>query len=160
KREWAAYTIRPKIDKVLTRYLHAAPEAKVDREYKGRPQVPREKLDALVASCEIDHTVKPSRSFRGGKLAAEQRLQTFLDERLRRYARDKNEPSAHATSDLSPYLHFGHISSLEVALAVQEHAKKHKLIADEFLEELIVRRELAFNFARHTEGLDTLENLP
>ena len=49
-------------------------------------------------------------------------LQRFLDDRLRRYARDKNEPSAHATSDLSPYLHYGHISSLEVALAVSEHA--------------------------------------
>jgi deoxyribodipyrimidine photo-lyase len=49
---------------------------------------------------------------------------------------------------------------LEIALAVQEHAKEHKLIAEEFLEELIVRRELAFNFRRYTEKYDSLEALP
>jgi len=79
---------------------------------------------------------------------------------LRLYAGKKNEPSAHATSDLSPYLHFGYISSLEVALAVREHARRHKLIADEFLEELIVRRELSFNFARFADRVDSLDVLP
>jgi deoxyribodipyrimidine photo-lyase len=117
-------------------------------------------LAELVASCEIDHGIRPSTAFRGGRKAAEETLLRFLDHRLRRYARDKNEPSAHATSDLSPYLHYGHISSLEVALAVREHAREHKLIADEFLEELIVRRELAFNFRRYTERYDSLEALP
>ena len=98
--------------------------------------------------------------FCGGRRAAKETLQRFLDDRLHRYARDKNEPSAHATSDLSPYLHYGHISSLEVALAVKDHAARHKLIAEEFLEELIVRRELAFNFRRYADHHDTLEALP
>jgi hypothetical protein len=61
---------------------------------------------------------------------------------------------------MSPYLHFGNISSLEVALRVREHASEHKLVADEYLEELIVRRELAFNFARHTPPPYALECLP
>jgi deoxyribodipyrimidine photo-lyase len=87
-------------------------------------------------------------------------LRRFLSERLARYAAEKNEPSAHATSELSPYLHFGHISSLEVALAVREHAAEHRLIADEFLEELIVRRELAFNFVRNARKVDSLDELP
>ncbi len=99
-------------------------------------------------------------SYRGGRLAAEAALRHFLEDNLRRYAREKNEPSAHATSDLSPYLHFGMISSLEVALAVKAHAAAHSLIADEFLEELIVRRELAFNYARWVEHPDSLANLP
>ena len=73
---------------------------------------------------------------------------------------ERNEPSAHSTSELSPYLHFGQISSLEVAIAAQEYARKHKLVADEFLEELIVRRELAFNFTRHTPDYDSLNCLP
>ena len=114
----------------------------------------------LVASCEIDHTFVPLPTFQGGRKAAEKRLRRFLDHRLSRYAREKNEPSAHATSELSPYLHFGQISSLEVALAVSEYAEEHKLIAEEFLEELIVRRELAFNFARYAERHDTLDALP
>jgi deoxyribodipyrimidine photo-lyase len=87
-------------------------------------------------------------------------LRHFLEHNLRRYAKSKNEPSANATSNLSPYLHFGHISSLEVALAVRDYAAEHKLIADEFLEELIVRRELAFNFARFMENPASIENLP
>jgi deoxyribodipyrimidine photo-lyase len=61
---------------------------------------------------------------------------------------------------LSPYLHFGQISSLEVALAVDEHAREHKLMTGEFLEELIVRRELAFNFARYSAPFDSLAALP
>jgi deoxyribodipyrimidine photolyase len=44
------------------------------------------------------------------------RLRPLNDAPVRRYAREKNEPTAHATSELSPYLHFGYISSLEVAL--------------------------------------------
>ena len=67
----------------------------------------------------------PSTAFRGGRDAAGRTLARFLDDRLHRYASEKNEPSAHATSDLSPYLHYGHISSLEVALAVREQAHAH-----------------------------------
>jgi deoxyribodipyrimidine photo-lyase len=75
---------------------------------------------------------------------------------LPRYAAESNEPAAHATSGLSPYLHFGQISPLEVALATRASA--------EFLEQLIVRRELAFNFARFAlepaGGNVSLELLP
>ena len=113
-----------------------------------------------MASCEIDHSVQPSTTFHGGAHAARGCLQHFVKEDLRRYAREKNEPAAHATSNLSPYLHFGNISSLEVALTAREFANEHKLIADEFLEELIVRRELAFNFARFCANYDSLDGLP
>jgi deoxyribodipyrimidine photo-lyase len=119
-----------------------------------------ERIPALLASCNIDHTVAPSPSFPGGAPAAEKRLDDFLEHDLRRYARERGEPSAHATSRLSPYLHFGHISSLEVALRAGEHARRHKLMADAFLEELIVRRELAFNFARFAKRRDSLKELP
>jgi deoxyribodipyrimidine photo-lyase len=117
-------------------------------------------IPSLVASCKIDHTVKPVTAFPGGRLAAVQTLDHFLENNLRRYALQRNEPSAHATSNLSPYLHFGMISSLEVALAVRRHEEEYKLIAGEFLEELIVRRDLAFNYARHVAWPDSLDNLP
>jgi deoxyribodipyrimidine photo-lyase len=83
-----------------------------------------------------------------------------LKHSLRRYPNSSNQPSENATSGLSPYLHFGHISSLEVALAVEDYAREHKLLPDKFLEELIVRRELAFNFARFTEHPESLDALP
>jgi hypothetical protein len=71
----------------------------------------------MVAECETDHSVPPSTVFRGGRAAALRILDVFLKDRLQRYAREKNEPSAHATSGLSPYLHYRHIAALEVALA-------------------------------------------
>ncbi len=93
-------------------------------------------------------------------MQAEKLLQYFLENNLKRFDRDRNEPAEHATSHLSPYLHFGQISSLEVALAVKEYAAKHHLMADGYLEELIVRRELSFNYVSHVERPDRLENLP
>ncbi len=165
KQEYAAYTIRPKIKKVLEDWLKPVPPLRVRHRFAGKlpdlhTEVTESNITELVASCEIDHSVAPSTEYRGGRDEAECRLRYFLEHNLRRYARLNREPSAHATSGLSPYLHFGHISSLEIALAVREYAAEHKLIADEFLEQLIVRRELAFNFARFSPVLDSLKALP
>jgi len=165
QRAYAAYSIRGKIHKLLPQFLAPAPLPRVQKAFRGtapewHTEVLAERIPELVASCEIDHGVAPSTGFRGGRSQAELRLREFLKHRLSRYAREKNEPSAHATSDLSPYLHLGYISSLEVALAARDYAGRHKLIADEFLEELIVRRELAFNFAKHAKRVDSLDELP
>ena len=153
KREYCAYTIRPKIRKLLDQNMTPVTPIRLKTWWNApRPpfhtEVTTTNISDLVAASEIDHTVAPSRTVRGGRSEAEKQLRHFLRHSLQRYARERNEPSARATSGLSPYLHFGHISSLEVALAVRKHAAKHKMIADEFLEELIVRRELSFNFAR------------
>lgn len=154
KREYAAYTIRPKIKKLLPQYVDAAPAIHVKNKF--RDPVPQ----FQPGTAAVDHTVRPSPIYRGGSKAAHQRLQHFLKTNLHRYADHGNKPSDNATSGLSPYLHFGHISALEVALAVQEYARDHKIFADDFLEELIVRRELAFNFARFTEHPQSLDALP
>lgn len=164
-REYAAYTLRPKLKKLLPQYLKPPEETRPARPWRGpapefHTEVTPAAIPALVASCEIDHSVPPSVDFRGGRRAAEQRLDYFLRHNLRRYARYARKPSERATSELSPYLVFGYLSALEVALRVREWAADHKLIADEFLEELIVRRELAFNFARHAQPPDALEHLP
>jgi deoxyribodipyrimidine photo-lyase len=169
KRAYGAYTIRPRIHKLLPEYLQPAPPVKLTRRWPAslakltapwHTEVTPGSIADLVASCAIDHSVPPSISFAGGRRQAEKHLSHFLEENLRRYARDRNEPSRHATSDLSPYLHFGHIAALEVALAVKEYAAHHDLIADEFLEELIVRRELAFNFARFAGNVESFDDLP
>lgn len=158
KRAYAAYSIRPKIHKLLPQLLKPVEPVRVRRRFV-RQESPLPGI-ADLASCGIDHTVAPSTAFRGGRGQAERHLRRFLADRLHRYSRDKNEPSAHATSELSPYLHAGYISPLEVALAVRDHAREHKLMADEFLEELLVRRELAFNFVRYAKRVDSLEELP
>jgi deoxyribodipyrimidine photo-lyase len=164
KREYAAYTIRPKIHRLLSNHLQPFRLPKLRQRWTDptpawHVAVSPDVIPNLVASCEIDHSVPPSTAFSGGSENAAKRVRHFLRNNLRRYARERNDPAAHATSDLSPYLHFGHISALEVALQVRDHAEKHKLSSAEFLEELIVRRELAFNFALHAR-IDSLDSLP
>lgn len=165
KQEYAAYTIRPKIHKVLAKYLQPVAPIRMKKKWDAPVSslhcaVTDRDIPKLVTSCEIDHSVEPSKEFRGGRAEAELRLRDFLEFNLRRYAKTSNQPSEKSTSGMSPYLHFGHISSLEIALAAKEYAAEHKLIADEFLEELIVRRELAFNFARRGPNPATLAALP
>ena len=157
KREYAAYTIRPKIHKLLPDYLWPLPRVRPAVRFTARvpefhTRVTAESIPPLVDACQIDHTVAPSVAIRGGRAAARNRLAQFVKQSLERYAAHANDPSAHATSGLSPYLHFGQISTLEVALATKASA--------EFLEQLIVRRELAFNFARFTSAPYTLDMLP
>jgi len=165
ERSYAAYSIRPKIRKLLPQHLKPAPPVLVRRScmesFHGiHETITARKVAGIVRECRIDHSIAPSTCFRGGRNAALRTLDRFLKDRLSRYAREKNEPSAHATSELSPYLHYGNISALEVALKVRDCAAKDKLMADEFLEELIIRRELAHNFARYTPRLDQLDALP
>lgn len=164
-KQFAAYTIRPKIRKLLPKFLEPLRPVLLSRRYRDaghglHTEIEERRIPELLAACDIDHTVPHSVSFRGGTAAAEQRLADFLERKLRHYARDRNEPAARATSELSPYLHVGHISSLEVALRAGDYAQRHKLDADGFLDELIARRELAFNFARYAERRDSLTELP
>jgi len=148
---YAAYSLRPRMQRLLPSFLKPIPQVRVERRFVGstaewHTEVTVQRVSDIVAACQIDHSVRPVPSFRGGAAEASRHLRRFLRSRLRRYAAAKNNPAAHTTSDLSPYLHHGHISSLHVALAARDYATQHQLVAEEFLEELLVRRELAFNF--------------
>ena len=157
KQEHAARTIRPKMHKVLDAWLvplderapKKAPRARLDLPFDP-VDVERADVPSLVAACAIDHGVFPVRETRGGAEAAEERLQRFISRRLTAYGADKNDPARDATSQLSPYLHFGMISARRVALAVREAAADHAGAAEgaaTYLEQLVIRRGLAFNFA-------------
>jgi deoxyribodipyrimidine photo-lyase len=125
----------------------------------------------------IDHRVPPV-AYRGGTRAAEARLQHFLADRLDRYADERNEPDRDATSGLSPYLHFGHLSVHQVlaALALRETWSTASLSAlatgrregfwgmsrsaEAFLDEIVTWREVGFNFAALSADHDRYESLP
>ncbi len=165
KREYAAYTIRPKIKKALPDCLEPVETEPPGKRFRGSApgyhrEVVAEEIAELVSSCEVDHSVEVSLSFQGGRSAALRHLEHFLENNLERYGKERNEPTAHATSNLSPYLRHGMISALEVALAARSYGEAHGVDTGEFLEELIVRRELAFNFARFSPDPTVLETLP
>ncbi|MBN2449694.1 MAG: deoxyribodipyrimidine photo-lyase [Lentisphaeria bacterium] len=160
KEAYSAAVLRPRIRRVLPRFLVPLPV--------GDPAVPwagplpagedirgtQRLLDSLDLSGSWPRHAPP-----GGARAALAHLGAFLRDRLREYGSGRNEVGTDVTSHLSPYLHFGQIAALEIALAVRD-APAAPEAGEAFLEELIVRRELAANFVHFHSGYDTYESLP
>jgi deoxyribodipyrimidine photo-lyase len=133
-------------------------------------------LEALRA-LPIDHQVGVVDT-RGGSDAAQSTLGDFLDHRLDHYGEGRNHPDEEATSGLSPYLHFGHLSVHEVLgrIAEREGWSPDKLAtrvtgqrenfwhlspgAEKFLDEIVTWREVGYNFVSHREDYDQFETLP
>ncbi|MEO7660484.1 MAG: deoxyribodipyrimidine photo-lyase, partial [Pyrinomonadaceae bacterium] len=165
KEEYAAYTIRPKINKLLDQYLKPLTNETVNLPSVGLEvdcpgtEVVSENIAKLVSECDIDHAVKPSQFYIGGTAAGRARLKKFVDEILPDYDRARSKPDRDGSSRLSSYLHFGCLSPLEIALAVQGAAAPQESV-DAYLEELIVRRELSFNLTQHNSNYDSLAALP
>lgn len=165
KEEYAAYTIRPKINRLLGNYLKPFTEDSVEKGSVAlevdSPETPvtSAAIGNLVSECDIDHSVKPSNIYHGGTANGRKRLKKFVEEILPDYDNARNKPDRDGSSRLSAYLHFGYLSPLEIALAVQD-SDAPQGSKEAYLEELIVRRELSFNMTRHNEKYDSLDALP
>jgi deoxyribodipyrimidine photo-lyase len=189
-----AYAFRRFLQKALPEHLGAMPSP---RPFAGAPlprlaglpaeilrRFPAASPELLAGSAEalatlpIDHGVAPVPEVPGGEEAARKVLGRFLDRRLARYAEDRNDLDDEATSGLSPYLHFGHLSPHEVfvALAQREGWTPERLgddrrgakegfwamsaPAEGFLDELVTWREVGSNRAARQPGYDRYESLP
>ena len=158
KEHYAARTIRPKIRARLDEFLKTLPNpvAKV-AWHKGPDHNPTRANDALLSHMPIDRSVQPVAAFVGGSAEARRRLNGFLQSRLSGYATNRNNPDLDGTSQLSPYLHFGQIGPHTIALAAQDSNASLKDRAA-FLEELIVRRELAVNFVHYNPNYEDFDS--
>lgn len=197
KEEFAARTLRPKIARLLEKYLIAPPVNKADissagmgvdsllaetaasrggsgrasdnavgpthrrdRAHRVKGAIELDDIDAVLAAMKtIDRSVPASPYFAGGEKAALAAMEDFIENRLETYDTMRNDPSLNHLSHLSPYLHFGHISPLKIALAVK-NSKAPAEAKAKFLEELIVRRELSFNFCEYNDNYDSWLALP
>jgi deoxyribodipyrimidine photo-lyase len=158
-----AVSFRPKLLAALPQYLQPleAGEPKVRRmiDLDFDPTVPTPATVAeLVSSCGIDHSVPPARSIRGGTARGRARLEKFLEDGLPRYDDDRGDPNADATSMISPYLHFGNISPLEVLLRARESGPADQVA--KFQDELLTWREISYNFAYHNPHHRTVDAIP
>ena len=160
KEQWAAYTARPIIKRLLPEFLRPVGNLSA-RVPWGRPaHLKSLPVDAdITAGWRLDRSVPPVSSLAGGTGEALKKLRKFVRKDLKNYYIGRNKPELDSTSHLSPYLHFGHIGPHTVALAV-EQAKVPRQAKDAFLEELIVRRELAVNFVRFNPDYDNLACAP
>jgi deoxyribodipyrimidine photo-lyase len=158
KQEYAAYTIRPKINRLLGRYLTELPPVARHPHTYTTP-LPPVHWSEIEASITTDHDVPPVKLLKPGQKAALNMLYDFLQVRLPQYNDARNDPNASAQSNLSPYLHFGQISAQRVALEAQR-VDDNIAAQEAFLEELIIRRELSDNFCYYNDHYDSTEAFP
>jgi deoxyribodipyrimidine photo-lyase len=158
KAEYGAYTLRPKLKKLLPTFLEDFPPlARHPVEWEGeRPAIPWEHLATTLA---VDTAVPEVTWLTPGERQARAALDLFLEQKLPFYGERRNDPTQDGQSNLSPYLHFGQIAAARVALEV-ESRHGHDTSREAFLEELIVRRELADNFCFYQPHYDTFAGFP
>jgi len=159
KEEYAAATFRPKIKKLIPDFLAAGTETKPVKDSLGRKDASLEPDDiaGVLSALKIDRKVVASPVYKGGTGEAKKRFRLFLRERLDHFGDLRNDPSLDYLSHLSPYLHFGQISPVWVAMKAAATDSPGK---EAFLEEMIVRRELSANFVHYNPRYDSPDCLP
>ena len=161
KEEYSAATIRPKIQKKREAFLHAPKQHKpkkssLDLKFDS---VDLADVAVVVSALGVDKSVSKARGFKGGGSEAAKRLADFVENKLVVYAGQRNDPTVDFTSSLSAYLHFGQISPVQIALKVLA-ADAPDEAKEVYLEELIVRRELAVNYIYFNPNYDSFLGLP
>jgi len=159
KENFSAGTLRPRINKRLPEYLVKIKHSKplfhsLNMKFNS---FDINDIELALSKLDIDRSVGSVKTFRGGTIEAKRRLKDFIRNKLDHYADLRNDPCLDATSNMSPYLHFGQISPLYIALKILESDSPGK---EAYLEELIVRRELSYNFVYYNQSYDKFECLP
>ena len=152
KREAGARTLRPKLHRALTRFLTPFPAMERQSGAAFRAAVAAAAAAPEPAAAVLAQAPPAASGDAPGAAAGLARLRRFLDSGLARYADDANDPNAGACSRLSPYLHFGQLAAQRVALEAWRQPESPGRAA--FLEQLIVRRELADNFCLYEPAYD------
>ena len=158
KREYGAHTLRPKIHKLLEEFLTDFPPLAAATVPWTTP-VPRVDWARVKVALRVDERVGPVARWTPGEAAGAKKMGRFLTDGLSAYAEQRNDPTRAGPSDLSPYLHFGQVSAQKLAWEVRRRALDTPS-GGAFLEELIVRRELADNFCWYNERYDAFEGFP
>lgn len=157
KQEFGAYTLRPKIKKLLREFLTDIPP--LTRRSGSASLHAKTDWKAAYRSLQIDMTVPEVDWCASGEKAARRALESFIRERLSEYDNARNDPTRNGQSDLSPYLHFGQISAQRVALEIEASGCSRAGVSA-FLEELVIRRELSDNFCFYNPNYDSVDGFP
>ncbi|MBN1900215.1 deoxyribodipyrimidine photo-lyase [Candidatus Sumerlaeota bacterium] len=158
KEEYSAATFRPKIHEKL--YYFLVPLRKLHPNFSSLhfafDSLDISDITKCLSELKIGMEKLPPFPFHGGYSRADKLLDMFLSKKIAHYDTLRNDPSNDALSNMSPYLHFGQISPLHIALKVMNRDNSGN---QAYLEELIVRRELAINFTHYNSHYDTWEGL-
>jgi deoxyribodipyrimidine photo-lyase len=158
KLEFGAYTLRPKINRLLHEFLHEFPSL-LPQKNSGPFEIQSINYGEIMNRLNPDSQVPAVSWIIPGENAARGMLRHFIQHKLQGYAVKRNDPNQDALSNLSPYFHFGQLAPQRAALEVQKVAAGNP-DAEAFLEELIVRRELADNYCLYNPEYDKLTRIP
>jgi deoxyribodipyrimidine photo-lyase len=165
KAQFSAGVARPRLYSALGEFLGPYENPKAEHAWK-RPRglvLDDPRLDITRGWKDFDRSVAPVEEWQGGHQAAVKRLKLFVAKMLETYDRDRNKPETDGTSKMSPYLHFGNISTVTILLAIEEAVEKAegaqkahlKAARESYLNEIVVWRELAVNFVRYQPEYDS-----
>ncbi len=162
KAQYGAYTVRPRLYRLLPEYLQPYENPHAEHAWKRPRGFHADSVyeDMTRDWKDLDRSVAPVEAWKGGTHAALDRLRVFTERLLNGYQAQRNHPETDGTSGLSPYLHFGHIGPVTIALAVDAAAKANlrlRSARDSYFNELIAWRELAVNFVRYNPKYDSPE---
>jgi len=165
KQEYGARTIRPKIHRVLDEFDVDGYEIQSHpHEWPSKAVVPFAKVknDFLNQISQIRKN-NCSYTFLSGEANASKALQSFLDNRLKGYSENRNNPVINGLSNLSPYFHYGQLSTLTVYKAALKRLLDDSSLQKDFdalVEEMVVRKELSDNFCYYNDNYDSLQGAP
>jgi deoxyribodipyrimidine photo-lyase len=162
KAQYGAYTIRPRLYRLLPEHVVPYVNPKAHHAWHRPKNFHADSVheDMTRGWKDLDRSVGPVDAWTGGTNAALKRLKHFTTRLLRTYESDRNKPEMDGTSALSPYLHYGHIGPLTIALAVEAAVKSDPTLQsarDAYFNELIAWRELAVNFVKYAPNYDTAD---
>jgi deoxyribodipyrimidine photo-lyase len=157
KAQYAAYVIRPRLKAHLKQFLVPCSNPVAQVRWTPPRGVRSLPVDFhILDGWPLDRSVGPVNSFQGGSREGRRLLKEFINRKLDGYANKRNKPEVDGSSRLSPYLHFGHIGPLTIALAVGK-ASASQEDKDSFFNEMIVWRELAINLCWFNPLYDSFE---
>jgi deoxyribodipyrimidine photo-lyase len=159
KEEYSAGTIRPKISRLIDNYLVPLRKRRIKRSsdeivFDG---IDLSDIDSILKDLRIKSQKPQNIRFQGGTSRARKMLKKFIRNDLAVFETLRNDPVYDRLSNMSPFLHFGQISPLEIALEI---LKTYNPGSETYLEELIIRRELSMNFVFFNKNYDNIECLP
>jgi len=156
KQEFAAYTFRPKVKRQLREFMDDFPNLK-KHPFSWKENGGQTDWSKAKKRLKVDRKVLEVDWIKPGEKAARRMLNYFIQRKLLDYDAKRNDPNQDGQSNLSPYLHFGQIAAQRVALEIKKSSTSRR---QTFLEELIVRRELADNFCFYNEHYDDFKGFP
>lgn len=163
KKEPYAATIRPKILKLLSQFLEPVThqDLKVKLNSFEIEELNFHSVDEIISNLQIDKSVNPvSEFYQGGFENAQKFLKNFIETKLPHYKEFRSDPTKDFQSELSPYIRFGQISTLQVLLEILNNYDLKDENVQAFINEAVIWRELARNFCFYNPLYNHYSGIP